>query len=82
MLIGQTILKANLSIEQILVVYEREIDFCKYGYMGSIELNYFGGECIELDHIKQTLSIYNRVDDHFVTYYWWSGAQVWKDYSK
>lgn len=82
MKISQTILDANLSIEQILVVYQADINFCKYGYMGTIELNYFNGEVIELDHLKQTLAVYNPTEDHFKMYYWWSGCQQWKDYSK
>jgi len=82
MSIPRTILDANLSIEQILVVYLREVDTCKYGYMGTIEITYYNREVIEIDHLKETFSIYNPLEDHFTTYYWWSGSQVWKDYSK
>lgn len=82
MSISKTILDANLNIEQILVVYQREVDTCKYGYMGTIEITYFNREVIEIDHLKETFSIYDPTTDHFTTYYWRSGAQVWKDYSK
>ena len=80
--IAQTILNANLSLEQILIVYESDVNYRKFGYFGTIELSYLNGEIIELDHLKQTLAIYDETDDHFKVYYWWSGAQEWKTYSK
>jgi hypothetical protein len=82
MSISKTILNANLNIAQILTVYQREVDTCKYGYMGTLEITYHNREVIEIDHLNQTFSIYNPLEDIFTTYYWWSGSQVWKDYSK
>jgi hypothetical protein len=82
MSIPKTILDANLSIEQILVVYNREVETARYGYMGTVEITYNNGECIELDHLKQTLAVYNPTEDHFKMYYWWSGCQQWKEFSK
>jgi hypothetical protein len=80
--IVETIIKASLSIEQILVVYENDVSYRKYGYFGTIELTYLNGEIIELDHLKQTLAVYIDADDHFKVYHWWSGCQQWKEYSK
>lgn len=82
MSISKTILNANLNIQQILTVYQCEVDTCKFGYMGTLEITYYNGECIELDHLKQTMGVYNPTEDLYKIYYWWSGSQVWKDYSK
>lgn len=82
MKIQTAILDANLSVKQILIVFCDRVESAKFGYMGVMEINYDNGECIEVNHLENTIEIYDTSTDIFTKYYWWSGAQEWKTYSK
>lgn len=82
MKIQTAILDANLSVKQILIVFCDRVEKNYLGYMGINSITYDNGEHIEVNLLENTLEIYDTTTDIFTKYYWWSGAQEWKTYSK